>query len=75
MELFLSGLAAFIIEVLIIALLLAPRWTLRTLARPFRAAAVRLRARRRNGPVDPSRPHPVAGDVEHRRRGPMPQTG
>lgn len=75
MELFLSGLAAFIVEVLVLALLLAPRWTLRTLARPFRAAATRLRARRRTESVDASRPQTVADDTEHRRRGPMPQTG
>lgn len=39
MELVLGGLGAFVVEVLLIALLLAPRWTLRTLARPFRGAA------------------------------------
>lgn len=47
MELFLGGLAAFIVEMLVLALLLAPRWTLRTLARPFRRVIDRLRTRRR----------------------------
>jgi hypothetical protein len=43
-ELFLGGLAAFVVEVLVFALLLAPRWTLRQLARPLRALGGRLRA-------------------------------
>jgi hypothetical protein len=59
MELFLGGLAAFVVEVLVLALLLAPRWTLRQLARPFRALACRLRTlarrlRTRSGRQDPA---------------------
>jgi hypothetical protein len=57
MELFLGGLAAFIVEMLVLALLLAPRWTLRMSARPFRALATRLRRHRtrRTWPERPSR--------------------
>jgi hypothetical protein len=39
MELFLGGLAAFIIEIRLLGLLLAPRWTLRLLARPEQPTA------------------------------------
>jgi hypothetical protein len=49
MELVISGLVAFAVEVLLIALLLAPRWTLRMLARPFRALWERIRRTRRGG--------------------------
>ena len=48
MELVIAGLVAFAVEVLFIALLLAPRWTVRTLARPFRALSERIRRNRRS---------------------------
>ncbi|MGZ5715786.1 MAG: hypothetical protein ACXWIG_16655 [Caldimonas sp.] len=57
MELVIGGLIAFAVEVLFIALLLAPRWTLRTLARPFRALSERIRRNRRGrfGSAAPAR--------------------
>ena len=39
MELFLGGLVAFVIEIRLLGLLLAPRWTLRLLARPEQPTA------------------------------------
>jgi hypothetical protein len=57
MELVIGALIAFAVEVLFIALLLAPRWTLRTLARPFRALSERIRRNRRGrfGSAAPAR--------------------
>ena len=48
MESVIGALIVFAIEVLFIALLLAPRWTLRMLARPFRALAERIRGNGRS---------------------------
>jgi hypothetical protein len=55
MELVIGGLIAFLVEMLLIALLLAPRWTLRTLARPFHALVRRLR-RSRHGRLESAVP-------------------
>ncbi|HEX6022463.1 MAG TPA: hypothetical protein VFZ00_10750 [Solirubrobacter sp.] len=57
MELVIGALIAFAVEVLLLALLLAPRWTLRMLARPFRALPERIRRtpRGQSGSAAPAR--------------------
>ena len=50
MELFVAAVVAFLVEVLVIAAFVAPRWTRRMLTRPVHAARSALR-------ISPRHPH------------------